>query len=116
MTVKELMEQMDLKLLTPQADLSAQVSVGYTCDLLSWVMSHGAQGMAWITVQTHMNVVAVASLLEMSCVIIPESIQVPDDVAAKADEEGVALLSSECTAYELCGRMRELGVAHSKRQ
>ena len=110
MTVKELMEQMDLKLLTPQADLSAQVSVGYTCDLLSWVMSHGAQGMAWITVQTHMNVVAVASLLEMSCVIIP------DEVAAKADEEGVALLSSECTAYELCGRMRELGVAHSKRQ
>ena len=47
----------------------------YIGDLLSWVMAHGKAGMAWITVQTHMNVIAVASLMEMSAVIIPEDIQ-----------------------------------------
>ena len=114
MTVKELMEQMDLKLLTPQADLSAQVSVGYTCDLLSWVMSHGAQGMAWITVQTHMNVIAVASLMEMAAVIIPEGIQMEEPSLEKAREEGVAVLQSDKTAFALCALLAQHGLPSSQ--
>lgn len=64
------------------------MSCGYTCDLLSWVMAHGKQGMAWITVQTHMNVIAVASLMEMAAVIIPEGIQMEEPSLEKAREEG----------------------------
>lgn len=66
--------------------------------------------MAWITVQTHMNVIAVATLHEMSCVIVPEGIRVEEPVTAKAAEEGVAVLSSPLTAYEISGRMHARGV------
>ena len=70
MTVKELAELIEGTDMTPEASKETPVSCGYTCDLLSWVMAHGTAGMAWVTVQTHMNVIAVASLMEMSAVII----------------------------------------------
>ena len=110
MILKELLAVTGAKDMTPETDKETEVSCGYTCDLLSWVMAHGREHMAWVTVQTHMNVIAVATLHEMSCVIIPEGIRVEDAVAAKAAEEGVAMLSSPLTAYEISGRMHALGV------
>ena len=59
MDIQGLIDLTNAKLLTPNADLAREVQCGYNCDLLSWVMAHGKNGMAWITVQTHMNVVAV---------------------------------------------------------
>ena len=68
MIVRDLTELLEAKDRTPETDKNAEVSCGYTCDLLSWVMAHGTAGMAWVTVQTHMNVIAVASLMEMTAV------------------------------------------------
>ncbi len=110
MTIQELIELTGAELLTKGADLTAEVESGYSCDLLSWVMAHGKPGMAWITVQTHMNVVAVATLHDMACVIIPEGAQVPAEVCAKAEEEGIAMLSSPKSAYELSGLMYGAGL------
>jgi hypothetical protein len=73
-------------------------------------MAHGTPGMAWITVQTHMNVIAVATLHEMSCIVIPENGRIAPDVAQKAEEEGIAVLSAPMTAYEISGAMYEGGV------
>lgn len=113
MNIQALIDLTGAKLLTPDCDTSREVLSGYCCDLLSWVMAHGKSGMAWITVQTHMNVVAVATLMDMAAVIVPEGIAVQDDVVQKAAGEGVAMLSSEKTAYELCGLMYGAGVTRS---
>ena len=110
MTIRELADKIGAKVMTPNVDLTREISSGYTCDLLSWVMAHGKEGMAWITVQTHMNVIAVATLHDMACVIIPEGIKVEDDVVRKADEEGVAVLTSFLTAYDISGRMHDGGI------
>ena len=110
MTVKEVADIIGASILTKQADTEKQVKEGYTCDLLSWVMAHGREGMAWTTVQTHMNVIAVASLHDMSCVIIPEGIRMEDDVVEKADEEGICVLSSSLTAFDICGRLAKAGI------
>ncbi|MGI5899978.1 MAG: AraC family transcriptional regulator [Christensenellales bacterium] len=98
------------KLLT-EAGAGNEISCGYTCDLLSHVMASGREGMAWITVQTHMNVVAVASLHDLACVIIPEGIAVDQLILSKAEEEGVAVVSSGKTAYELAALMSGAGIA-----
>lgn len=111
MNIRELADIIGAEVNTKSVDLSREVSGGYTCDLLSWVMAHGKEGMAWITVQTHMNVIAVATLHDMSCVIVPEGIRVEDDVVSKADEEGVAVLTTGLSAFEICGRMYKAGVA-----
>ena len=66
MKVSELIPLINAEYMTPSVDTDKEVTCGYTCDLLSWVMAHGDEGMAWVTVQTHMNVVAVAMLSEMA--------------------------------------------------
>lgn len=110
MTIRDFVELTGAKILTPGVDVEREITCGYSCDLLSWVMSHGASGMAWITVQTHMNVIAVATLMDMAAVIVPEGISVDQEVVDKAAEEDIALIASGLTAYELCGRMYQAGV------
>ena len=103
MKVSELIPLIEAKNQTPAI-------AGYACDLLSWVMAHGDEGMAWVTVQTHMNVVAVAVLADMACVILPENIDMEEDSLKKAEEEGLCVLKSPLTAYAICGRMAAAGV------
>ena len=110
MTVQEVLELLEAKDRTPDTDKNTEVSCGYTCDLLSWVMAHGAAGMAWVTVQTHMNVIAVASLMEMAAVIIPEGIEMETPSLEKAKEEGISVLESPLTAYEICARLAAKGL------
>ena len=116
MKVRELAEKLGAKVLSGEENLETEISCGYSCDLLSWVMAHGKKGMAWITVQTHMNVIAVASLMEMSAVILPEGIAMEEASLQKAREEGVTVLQSEWTAYELCARMASHGLPGQKRE
>ena len=106
-SVKDFCEKAELKQLT-NLEETAEITDGYICDLLSWVMARGTEGMAWITVQTHLNVLAVACLHDFSCVVIPENIQVPEETVKKAQEEGIPLYSSPKTAYVLGGILHEL--------
>ena len=110
MKVSDLARLIDAAVVTPETEEDREVLCGYTCDLLSWVMAHGEEGMAWVTVQTHMNVVAVAALAEMACVILPENIDMPAEILKKAGEEGLAVLKSPLTAYAICGRMTAAGI------
>lgn len=110
MKIAEIAEKMGLKLLTDGLSEDAEVTDGCVCDLLSWVMARGEAGMAWITVQTHLNVIAVACLHDFACVIVPENIEVPQATIEKAKEEGVVLYSSPDTSYAVCCKLYGLGI------
>ena len=116
MKVKELCELIEAADMTPDTDKETEVSCGYTCDLLSWVMAHGTAGMAWVTVQTHMNVIAVASLMEMAAVIIPEGIEMEAPSLEKAKDEGITVLQTGLTAYEICARLAAAGLPGKTRE
>ena len=114
MKVSDLMTLIEARNLTADVAPDREVTCGYVCDLLSWVMAHGEEGMAWVTVQTHLNVVAVAALAEMACVILPEGIVMEQESLDKATSEGMCVLSSNLTAYEICGRIAAQGIpAHA---
>ena len=115
MTVNEMAKLIEAENKTPETDGNAEVSCGYTCDLLSWVMAHGTAGMAWVTVQTHMNVIAVASLMEMAAVIIPEGIEMEAPSLEKAKDEGICVLQTGLTAYEICARLAAAGLPGKSR-
>ena len=71
-------------------------------------------GMAWTTVQTNMNVVAVAVLADMACIVLPEDIEMEKEVLEKAVGEGIVVLTSPLTSYEISGRMYGQGIpAHN---
>jgi len=114
MTVKELVGRLNFKVIAGQQGLDKTVSGVYICDLLSWVMAHAQKGNAWITVQTNINIVAVAVLTEVSCVIIPENISIDQNTINKAEAEGIVLLSSPLTSYEIACHLNEISCVREK--
>ena len=62
MKVSDLVKELNLTVFCGEAGLDAEISGGYTSDLLSDVMGHIDEGMLWVTMQTHQNIVAVATL------------------------------------------------------
>ena len=106
MTVKELSQNLDLTVLN-SADLSREISDAYAGDLLSWVMGHGQEANAWITIMSNNNVIAVASLLDFSCIILAEGVIPEDDFLTLAKEKCITVLSSKMGIFELCAKVFE---------
>lgn len=111
MNIQELAVLLNATIAQEGEDMTMPVSCGYACDLLSWVLAHGQKGMAWTTVQTHVNVVAIAVLMEMACVILSEGNQLDMASLEKAREEKLAVLVTAKTSYEVCGLMMRAGIA-----
>ncbi len=109
MTVNEAAEKLSLTWLNA-ADPERAVDGAYTGDLLSWVMGNACAGNAWATIMTNQNILAVATLIELSCVIICEDSEIDPSLIALAKEKGVNLLRSPQTAYGVCKALALLGV------
>jgi len=73
-------------------------------------MANGKKDSIWITVQAHMNVVAVASLLDLAGVILASGVVMEEKAIEKAKEEGITILSSELDSFELAGRLYKMGI------
>ena len=107
MTVKELAERLSLKILTAPDD-TREVCGCYAGDLLSWVMGRAQADDVWVTIMTNVNVVAVAMLADVSCVVIAENAEIEKDVIEKAREKGINLYMSDKTIYQLCAEISNL--------
>lgn len=110
MKVKDIMDALPVKLLTPEAPLDGEVAGGYASDLLSNVMGQAQPGMVWVTMQGHQNVAAVASLIGVAAVIVAGDSPVAEDTLSKAALNEVVIFSTELSAFETIGRLYEMGV------
>ncbi len=110
MLVKDAAENIGMRLLAGETGIDRELTGVYICDLLSWVMAHGKKGDGWITVQTHSNIIAVAVLLELSCIIVPEGTEVEEETLRKAEEEGIAVFQSSLSSYGLAKELCEMGI------
>lgn len=106
MTVATLTDRLSLETIT-LSDPDREVTGGYAGDLLSWVMGRASEGDAWVTIMTNINVVAVASLSDVACVVLGENVPVEADVIAAATTRGVTLLRSDRPTFELCALIRD---------
>ncbi len=71
----------------------------YICDLLSYVIGRAEEDCAWVTIMTNVNVIAVASLIGCSCIVVSEGNELDDGVKAKADELKIPIIITEKTSY-----------------
>jgi hypothetical protein len=111
MNLQEIIDTLELTPLTDLKDYSAITpSCGYTSDLLSCVMAGAAKKSLWVTLQAHGNIIAVATLLDLSAVIITEGAQPDPATIQKANEEDVILLSSSKPTFYIVGKLWELGL------
>ena len=107
MTVKELAGKQGFKSVA-MPDGNREIHGIYIGDLLSWVMGRAKADDAWITIMSNINIVAVATLTDVACVLLAEDVTPEEDVRAVAEQKGVNLLTSPLTAYELATKLATL--------
>lgn len=108
MLLKEVIAKLELKVLAGEDLEDIEVTGGFCSDLLSYVMANSRQGQLWFTIQGHQNIIAVASLVELSAVVVCGGMSVEEETIQKAEEKGVCLLASDRPIYELAGRLYSL--------
>ena len=111
MNLQQIIDQLNLTVLTePREFTEIAPTGGYSSDLLSCVMAGARKGHLWITLQAHLNIVAVAALNEVAAIIITENAQPDAASISKANQQGVILLSTPQPTYEVNGKLWEMGI------
>ena len=80
----------------------------YIGDLLSWVMGRAQSGNAWVTIMSNVNILAVASLADTSCIILAEGVAVDDEVKKTALEKEINILSTDMDIYSTAVYLNEI--------
>ncbi len=109
MTVNDLIRALSLTpLALPEGDREAEgVYIG---DLLSWVMGRAQSGNVWLTIMSNLNIAAVATLSDVSCILLCEGVTLDESVKATAEAKGINVLTTTMTAYEAAKKLAELGL------
>jgi serine kinase of HPr protein (carbohydrate metabolism regulator) len=108
MKIKEIAERLNLAVMAGSEGLDREVSGGYTSDLLSDVMGNAAEGAIWITLQTHKNVMAIASLRDLAGIILVKGNKPDPDTAIQAETESIPVLGTDLSAFEISGKLYQL--------
>ena len=108
MKVSELIQKLNLDVVTKKDYEDRDVTGCYIGDLLSHVMGKAQEGDVWITIMNNINIVAVASLTEAASIILCESVSVDEKIIEKADSEGIVILKSNLSAYQLAAEISKV--------
>lgn len=110
MKLKELIEKCGLVAANDCVDENRDITGAYASDLLSDVIANAKKNFVWITLQTHLNIVAVAVLKELSAIIIVNNKEVDKDTLQKAEEEKVTILKTGLNTFQISGKIYECGI------
>lgn len=105
MKVSDLIEKFGLTIFSGKAGLENEVIGAYVSDLLSDVMGHAEENQVWITLQTHQNVMAIASLKDMAAVILVKGFEPDDELLQHSNEEGIPVLGTLLPTFEIAGKL-----------
>ncbi len=110
MKLREIVRKLNLDVKSGEARLDSDVSRGYVSDLMSDVIANTKKGDLWITLQVHINIVAIATMKELSGIILINSRQPEAATLEKAKSENIPILVSQLPAFEVAGRLYGLGI------
>ena len=108
MTVQQLIEKLNLRIFSGEKGLQKNISGGYVSDLLSDVMGNANEGNIWVTLQSHKNIMAIASLKDLPAVILVNGITPENDTIAQSNEEEIPLLGTFESCFEITGKLYNL--------
>ncbi len=108
MKLEEIKTRLNLKILTAEECLDNEVVGAYTSDLLSDVIANSKEKYLWITLQVHLNIIAVAKLKGLAGIIIVNGRQPDSDTLKKAEEEKCPLFLTKKNSFETSGELYPL--------
>ncbi len=107
MTVEDFLTKSGFKAVS-MPNPSKEIQGAYVGDLLSWVMGRAEPGNVWVTIMSNVNVLAVASLADISCVVLAEGTSLDEDALATARDKGINVLSTDLASYETALKISEI--------
>lgn len=110
MIVQDIVDRLQAQVVGGSGKVDNHITGGYASDLLSHVMGQASNGNVWVTMQGHQNIIAVASLLGLSAVIIAGDIKPDKEAVAKADAEAIPLLLTSLSTFTVAGLLYDQGV------
>jgi hypothetical protein len=110
MKLQRIVEELGLEVISGAEDLDRDIERGYASDLMSDVIANAAPDDIWVTMQVHMNVVAIASMKEIGAVLLTHDRKPLPETLEKARDEGVVILGTDLTAFEAVGRLYKMGI------
>lgn len=108
MKIADIVTLLNLKVYGGKTGLENEINGGYTSDLLSDVMGNANSGDLWITLQTHKNVIAIASLKDLAAVLLINNNEPELDMLKQADEEGIPVLGTSMKSFEVSAKLYNL--------
>ena len=111
MKILDIVKNLKLNVISGDDLLDKDVTGGYVSDMLSDVIAHAQKGDIWVTLQTHLNIIPVASMKEVFGIIIVNGRQPEEETLKKAMEEKVPVLGTEMTAFQVVGKLYQLGIS-----
>jgi len=108
MKLNDIVDKLKLQKHTKFGGEDFDIRWGYASDLLSDVMGRAESGSIWFTIQKHPNIVAVATLKDLTAIILTSDSKPDDETIAKADENGIPIYSTDFSTFEACGILYEL--------
>ncbi len=111
MKLKEVAGHLDLELKTKNVSIEAEVRTGYASDLLSDVLANSIEGDLWVTRQTHLNIVAIAVMRDLSAILLANGAEPDPDTLGKAMEKMVPIFRTHLPTFEVVGRLYKLGIS-----
>lgn len=110
MNLNEMIDTYGLTVFAPPVDPAVKVAFGYASDLLSDVIANAGKDCVWVTMQTHTNILAVASLKDVGAIVIVSDHKPADDTIATAKQKGICVLGTGMPAFEICGKLYADGI------
>jgi len=111
MKIADIVQKLKLNVKSGNDLLDREITGGYVSDMLSDVIAHAKTGYIWVTLQTHLNIIPVASMRELSGIIIVNSRQPDPDTLKKAEEEKIPVLGTDMRAFQVVGKLYQLGIS-----
>jgi predicted transcriptional regulator len=108
MKVSEIVESLNLKVFSGKSGLDKEISGGYTSDLLSDVMGNAEAGTIWVTLQTHKNIMAIASLKELAAIVLVKNYEPEEDTLAMSESENIPILGTDSETFEITGQIYQV--------
>jgi hypothetical protein len=108
MNIENVINELGLRVFAGADKSGRQVKGAYASDLLSDVMGKAREGDLWITMQTHKNIIAVASLKDLSAILIVNGGKPAEETIAVAEQEGVILLGTGDRSFSTCGKLYKM--------
>jgi hypothetical protein len=111
MKLNDLAGRLGWELMTRNLPVEAEVKTGYASDLLSDVLANSIEGDLWVTRQTHLNIVAIAVMRDLSGILLANGVEPDPDTVEKAVEKMVPIFRTSLPTFEVVGRLYQLGIS-----